>query len=150
MLLLMSWHPTSSSLAKCGAACDLDAMLQMCMQSRETLCDTDDGHQYKVFATLITLLQVFQQINRPNLRVSYLSDLTLRDDTPLGSNEHWVRYLQTGEACPADVAAPCSCCPWCAGNLTEVPFTSREQTQMCHRPPQSDGHLECHLPSQQF
>lgn len=44
----------------------------------------------------ISPLTVFQQINRPNLRVSYLSDLTLRDDTPLGSNEHWVRYLQTG------------------------------------------------------
>ena len=61
---------------------------------------------YKVVLTLLSLLQVFQQINRPNLRVSYLADLTLRDDTPLGSNEHWVRYLQTGEACPAaDVAA---------------------------------------------
>ena len=44
------------------------------------------------------MLQVFQQINRPDLRPGYLNDLTIRDDTPLGSNEAWVRYLQTGEA----------------------------------------------------
>ena len=47
------------------------------------------------------MLQVFQQINRPDLRPGYLNDLTIRDDTPLGSNEAWVRYLQTGEAFPA-------------------------------------------------
>ena len=47
------------------------------------------------------MLQVFQQINRPDLRPGYLNDLTIRDDTPLGSNEAWVRYLQTGEASPA-------------------------------------------------
>ena len=50
----------------------------------------------------VTLLQVFEQINRPNLRASYLSDLTLRDDTASGSNEHWVRYLQSGEALALD------------------------------------------------
>eukprot|EP00891_Asterochloris_glomerata_P009220 jgi/Astpho2/9220/Aster-07177 len=44
----------------------------------------------------ISPLTVFQQINRPDLRPGYLNDLTIRDDTPLGSNEAWVRYLQTG------------------------------------------------------
>ena len=54
----------------------------------------------QVHRLLVSVLQVFQQINRPNLRASYLYDLTIRDDTPLGSNERWVRYLQTGEPIP--------------------------------------------------
>ena len=46
------------------------------------------------------VLQVFQQVNRPTYRSSFLYDLTIRDDTygvNGGSNEQWVRYLQNGE-----------------------------------------------------
>ena len=45
------------------------------------------------------VLQVFQQVNRPTYRASFLYDLTIRDDTygvNGGSNEQWVRYLQNG------------------------------------------------------